>query len=260
MSGSFGSASECGVPTYRDAPVLPQVPVEARDAAAFSINFQLGPAAGTRTTFQTPIGERMVQIQGDRVVLNWQRTVDAPEYPGYDVLRPEMIDLFQHLRATCTQVGGSQPQASQVEVHYVNPISRSGEGPEHASGLLAPWGGETSTGFLPTEEEVRVDVRYPITDGTGGFLGRLYVNAGPAVAAAPGQALRSVYLLQLFARVLPVSPDTVQLHPQRSTSVTTGLSRALPPSRRNGCIGCGSRCLRRRRDAHRYLSTAGRDP
>jgi len=120
---------------------------------------------------------------------------------------------MNHLRATCTQVGGSQPQASQVEVHYVNPISRSGEGPENASGLLVPWGGETSTGFLPTEEEVRVDVRYPITDGTGGFLGRLYVNAGPAVAAVPGQAPRSVYLLQLFARVLPVSPDTVAAAP-----------------------------------------------
>ncbi|MDQ6839705.1 MAG: TIGR04255 family protein, partial [Actinomycetota bacterium] len=195
-------------PTYGDAPVLPQVPVEVRDASAFSINFQLGPTAGTRTMFQTPAGDRMVQIQGDRVVLNWQRTVDAPDYPGYDVLRPEMIELLQHLRAMCAAVGGGQPQASQVEVHYVNPVPRGGEGPEHASGLLAPWGGETSTGFLPVEEEVRLDVRYPITDGTGRFMGRLYVNAGPAVAAAPGQGPQPVHLLQMFARVLSASSDT----------------------------------------------------
>lgn len=201
-------------PTYGDAPVLPQVPVEIRDGGAFSINFQLGPPAGTRTTFQTPVGERMVQIQSDRVVLNWQRTVDAPDYPGYDVLRPEMVELLQHLRATCTQVGGSEPQASQVEVHYVNPIPRGGEGPEHVSGLLAPWTGETSNGFLPVEEEVRLDVRYPITDSTDRFLGRLYISAGPAVAASPGHAPRPVHLLQLFARVLPTSSDTVAAAPE----------------------------------------------
>jgi uncharacterized protein (TIGR04255 family) len=212
--GRFWERLRDQFPTYGDAPVLPQVPVEVEGSGAFSINFQLGPAAGTRTTFQTPIGERMVQIQGDRVVLNWHRTVDAPDYPGYDLLRPELLDVLKHLRATCSEVGVGQPQASQVEVHYVNPIPRGGEGPDHASGFLAPWGGGTSTGFLPVEEEVRLDVRYPITDGTGRFLGRLYVNAGPAVAAAPGLAPRPVHLLQLFARVLPPSSDTVAAAPE----------------------------------------------
>jgi hypothetical protein len=174
--GRFWERLRDQFPTYGDAPVLPQVPVEVEGSGAFSINFQLGPAAGTRTTFQTPIGERMVQIQGDRVVLNWHRTVDAPDYPGYDLLRPELLDVLKHLRATCSEVGVGQPQASQVEV--------------------------------------RLDVRYPITDGTGRFLGRLYVNAGPAVAAAPGLAPRPVHLLQLFARVLPPSSDTVAAAPE----------------------------------------------
>lgn len=190
-------------PIAEDQPPFPPVPVEQfgrTPSFALSINFT-GTYPGTRALFQSRDRDRVVQVQQDRLILNWRRTAADRPYPRYEALRPEFLGLVEEL----DQFGAGHDLGpigvAQVEVTYSNPVPLDAIDDGRAvECLIAPWSGSYSDEFLPSPERLAMSASYVISK-EGSERGRLYVQAQPAIQSQPAAAPPGpVYLLQVFAR------------------------------------------------------------
>lgn len=165
-----------------------------------------------RSWFVSRDGSHVIQLQGDRVVLNWRRTGDDAPYPRYDGLRPMLDAHLGRLLKLVQAAGGPEPTINFCEVTYVNQIRLPGTepGPPHpdlaeALALVRP-ADECDFRFLPrgTEDETfharfRIASRRDQTQPGG----RLYLSAAPVFAV---EDQRPLFLLNLSAHVLPDEP------------------------------------------------------
>lgn len=76
----------------------------------------------------------LVQLQADRLTVNWRRMNDHP-YPRY----PEVKSRLERVWHDLLQVAGVVPSTNQVEVTYVNRIAKSPET------VLRGWGNPICT-------------------------------------------------------------------------------------------------------------------
>ena len=196
-------------PRSEDQPPLPPAPREVFPAPPPALSIQLmgGGFPGSRVWFLSEEGDRLVQIQADRLVLNWRRVAQDSPYPRYDRLRPEFSREAADLLAFLTDEGLGEPEMLQAEVVYTNPIPMSVLGdPPDLGRLLAPWSGQFSDAYLSSPEDARMGMRFRIPDpATGEPVGRLYVEANPAIhPASGGGPPEAVFMVQLFARGRPL--------------------------------------------------------
>lgn len=195
-------------PVTQDQPPMPPVPVETFPAAPMVMPFQfIGSYPGPRVWFSSKGGDRLIQVQSDRLVLNWRRTKMDDEYPHYEKLRPSFVELLTTFLAHLEREGIGPVVFSQAEVNYINPIPYPALGtPANISLLVAPWSGVFSDEYLPLPEDVRLQLRFPILNPVdGNAVGRLYVECNSAFHKNVGETSQSeVYMLQLFSRGTPL--------------------------------------------------------
>jgi len=85
--------------------------------------FKLAPAsAPNRAQFRTADGDRMIQVQQSRFILNWLRRTSR--YPRYSVLRDEFEQEYSRFVDFVTSLGAEKPVPNQWEVTYVNHLVR----------------------------------------------------------------------------------------------------------------------------------------
>jgi uncharacterized protein (TIGR04255 family) len=75
-----------------------------------------------RTQIVRSDGERMIQIQDSRFILNWKK--QAGEYPSYDVLVPELRIIIHAFEAFAGEAGFGALQYNQWEVAYVDQLAK----------------------------------------------------------------------------------------------------------------------------------------
>lgn len=194
-------------PATEDHPLLPPIRPEDFGPTRHFPQIQfIGQAAGFRTWYVSQDRGRVVQLQPDRLVLNWRKLSDEDSYPRYETLRPEFERLLSDLLEFCRSEGISSGEIRLAEVTYTNPLPLEElSGPSGASRLIAPWSGKYSDSFLPSEEDLQLSLRYRIPRASSGEpAGRLYVQAQRALQSTVADgAPREVFLLQLFARGAP---------------------------------------------------------
>lgn len=195
-------------PVTQDQPPMPPIPIESFPATPLNMSFQfIGGFPGPRVWFSSKDGDRLLQVQSDRLVLNWRRTKSDDEYPHYEELRPAFVDAVANFTEFLASEGLGPVQFSQAEVTYINPISLSSLGsPPNFSKLVVPWTNEFSDDFLPNTENVHLQLSFQIVNPEdGGAIGRLYVEGNAALHQNVGEVSQSeVYMLQLFARGRPI--------------------------------------------------------
>lgn len=156
-----------------------------------------------RTWFLDALGEHVIQVQRDRLVLNWRRRED--EYPHYSLLLPRFRTVFEQFVsfAEDTQLGTVTPD--QCHVTYLNLIPLSGEGacPGGLAGLLEGWSADYSTPPSLVGEEAMIQLTYPIETDAGERAGSLHVSAGSVVDATTEEP---ALLLEMTARGRPLAP------------------------------------------------------
>ena len=79
-------------------------------------------SAPNRAQFRTGIGDRMIQVQQSRFILNWLRR--NGEYPRYSVLREEFDREYARFVDFILSLGIEEPVPNQWEVTYVNHLVR----------------------------------------------------------------------------------------------------------------------------------------
>jgi len=144
---------------------------------------------------------KLLQLQRDRFIHNWQRVGNRP-YPRYPQTREMFASAWSRFLAYLQARQLDSPVVSQCEVTYVNQIAR-GEGwdvPGDAA-KVTPLLGTLPGQFLPSPEVLAVDARYVIPPERG----RLRVALQPALRTTDQ---KEILQLQLTARGSPKSSST----------------------------------------------------
>jgi uncharacterized protein (TIGR04255 family) len=151
----------------------------------------------------------LVQLQADRLTVNWRRPEAGGEYPRYVEVRRRLVEFLDVLVACLAERGIAEPGINFCEVTYVNSIpveeDAAKQGRHHTAGFLLrdvqPWREER---FLPPPEDMQAQVRWRIADDGGKPLGRLYLSVTPALRPLD---MMPIYMMNLTSRVLPHGED-----------------------------------------------------
>jgi len=159
-----------------------------------------------RVWFLNQDKNELLQIQRDRLIVNWRQGINAEPYPRYVAIIERFraaVKLFADF-ANLEQVGEIVP--TQCEITYVNHL-QAGLGWENHSEIdkvVTTWRNISSDGFLPLPEDVNFAARYRMVDKTGNAVGRLHVNFQPANRSADH---RPIFIMNLTARGKPEPAD-----------------------------------------------------
>lgn len=134
-----------------------------------------GPAPMMRHWFMSEDQTHLLQVQQDRLILNWRRMSDDAEYPRYPVLRA----VLEHRLAEFSEyVDGAhlQLRVTQAEVTYINDLGRDGDLPPRLDEVARVWASNPGH-HLGEPSEVRFAAAYPVPDAPG--PARLLVSLDP---------------------------------------------------------------------------------
>ena len=74
-----------------------------------------------RLWLQSATGDRVVQLQQDRIVVNWKQGTNDSTYPRYRSIRKALLDAWDKLRTSINDLDLDMPQPSICEAQYIKP-------------------------------------------------------------------------------------------------------------------------------------------
>lgn len=169
----------------------PPVPPIVLSGPAF--NFSMGSEFDLpRLWFVNDESTRLVQMQRDRIGVNWRRANPDAGYPRYGALvRPTMIDAFSRLRIALRDLKIAEPTIEAIELTYVNPIELGDE--LQVLDVLRPWSGELGPELGADPDGFNLRLTFAIEE----LSGRMFVDASEVTRSDDG---RRVLLFNLMVR------------------------------------------------------------
>ena len=177
-------------PQLDEQPPLP--PPDAAGQPLVEVTF--GPPPINRHWFFSADGRRLVQLQADRLALNWRAVGEDDEYPRYTALREEFIARAADLDAFLGRTGRAPVAVSSVELSYVNVIRAGDDAAPRAADVLRGLTADPVDPDLGPALETHVAQTFRAGDGASGPL---WLNA----VAAPGRDPAGRPVLQLSISV-----------------------------------------------------------
>ncbi|HVV37632.1 MAG TPA: TIGR04255 family protein [Acidimicrobiales bacterium] len=191
-------ANLTGFLNVSEQPPLGPMPTRRADEAQLQLQISNAPI-GPRIWLQDEDEVHLIQLQHDRVALNWRRLDDSQGYPSFDSIRPTWDNVFSQV---CDLAAGlNAPIVPNIfEVTYVNPVDPA----PRARDLVAPWSGRYSDAFLPRPSSLRIGAEYDLPDD----LGVLTIDMTPARRRDTDT---DATLIRLIARGWPSTSDPSEL-------------------------------------------------
>jgi uncharacterized protein (TIGR04255 family) len=148
----------------------------------------------------------LVQVQRDRLIVNWRQGARAEPYPRYSSIISRFastLELFTAFAAS-EKLGTVSP--TQCEVTYINHIPAGEVWSSHADAdhVVTNWANKYSDSYLPRPEDVSFMARFLMADEKGVPLGRLHAVLQSAYRAVDKHP---IFVLNLTARGAPRSSD-----------------------------------------------------
>ena len=167
-----------------------------------TLSFSISAEPPFRAWFLDEKGNQIIQIQKDRFIYNWQKVAGDETYPRYQSVRSKFQTEWERFRSFLNKQSLSQPDINQCEVTYVNHIEyeKGWKGYGELSKVIAPWSGKHSGNFLPSPENINLNVTYRLKDNQG----RLHMDMQPVLRARDA---KEVLQLNLTARIVPSSSN-----------------------------------------------------
>ncbi|MGH7623698.1 MAG: TIGR04255 family protein [Gemmatimonadaceae bacterium] len=186
-------------PRTDQRPALPQV-VETFGAARPShVGLSLQPVLpAPRLWFLDDSETKLVQVQRNRLIVNWRQLNTETEYPRYPALRGTLENAIETLIAFASEEGLGDVVPNQAELTYVNHI-RAGEPGQPRQSLadfLTCWKNPDSSEFQGPAENVSFRMQY-VQHRDDRPVGRLFVELDSAYTI---DANAPIYVLNLIAR------------------------------------------------------------
>lgn len=155
-----------------------------------------------RCWFVSDDGDRLIQLQPDRFVMNWRKAKTNDEYPSFEVLKQQFDEELRGFIAFARAESLGELAVRQCEVTYVNHLLTDSEQSSDVNTFLNCWSERRETSNLPPVEASNLSWQYVMKNDDG--IGRLHVTMQPARSKGTGQKL---FVLQLIGRGAPPSPD-----------------------------------------------------
>lgn len=132
----------------------------------------------TRQWFLSQSGNELVQIQPDRLLVNWRAGEPPEKYPRYRHMRSIFESRFTELAEFTKGHGLGDLDIVQAELSYINVIQLNRENLGRIETFLKGWSG-TPGHHLDPPEEARLTFTY-LVPGVGIPPVRLYAEVSPA--------------------------------------------------------------------------------
>ena len=107
-------------PIMREVPALPP---STLNPGMGTFQFMTGPSP-SRIWLLTPAGNDLLQIQNDRLIINWRRLDSELVYPGHQDLLTKMRTRWREFIERLSEVGLPSPSPTIAEWTYVNHLDR----------------------------------------------------------------------------------------------------------------------------------------
>lgn len=122
-----------------------------------------------RLWLQSEEGSRLLQLQQDRLVVNWRKRPEDTPYPHYATIHAFLVEAWGRLSSVVDHLSLTLPPPSICEVLYVNRFEEEA-GKEvlcDMSAIVAPWTGSMSDDFLPAPRATGFFARFDLPDERG---------------------------------------------------------------------------------------------
>jgi uncharacterized protein (TIGR04255 family) len=167
--------------------------------SAVGIQFEALEAPPTpRFWFVNKDGTELIQLQRDRFIKNWRKSKEGDKYPRYELVRERFERDFSGFQDFASRYDLGVIRINQCEVTYINHIVAGNGWETHAdiSKVFTVWQQPTAH-FPGVAQDVTFRARFPISDSSGAFTGRLHASMQPVVRVTDGVPM---FVLELTAR------------------------------------------------------------
>lgn len=158
-----------------------------------------------RTWFVSTDDTMLIQLQPDRLLLNWRRGAGAADYPHFETVAAEFRRIFNELEGFAAQFALGRIEPNQCEMTYINHLlpRRAGEQVSPPSHLFRVWTEAVGPEWELPLADLAFNARY-VLYRSGEACGRLSVSLAP-VFVLPERHDRALQL-DLTARGTPETP------------------------------------------------------
>lgn len=208
-------------PIVEEQPPLPPL-VEASATGGPMVQVFLGNSPDVRRWFIDESGRDLVQLQQDRLIVNWREGEPRGAYPRFSTVRGNLTSRLSDLSDFLAEEELGKLEISHAEVSYINAVEPPGGVLGALDGIVKDWptfdghhlgrpaGARAALEFLIPE--VGEGTRLAVTLGPGGRVGgevALFMTMtvqGRTDGASPGAALAFIdaahdHLVRSFAEI-----------------------------------------------------------
>ena len=165
-------------PRLEQQPPLPPV-VEAERASQLGVQVVVGAAPMVRQWFLAEEGRELIQLQQDRLIVNWRDVDGQVPYPRYEHVAALFAEASEALWNFLAEQNLPQPSVTQAEVNYINAI-RVPDGLGDLGRVFSWWSSPAEHGHqLGNPEEATAGMIFRVRDMGSGPV-RMYVDVQPA--------------------------------------------------------------------------------
>ena len=152
-----------------------------------------------RLWLQNESGNHVLQLQQDRIAVNWSKSEADDDYPRYETIRDFLLEAWRRLEAKLADLGLTLPPPWMCQVMYVNELGANHGWNSSADTvrLIAPWAGSMSDDFLPVDRHEGLLLHFHIPEHQG------WMNIDGRTADIGNRIL----VLTLASQGWPASPD-----------------------------------------------------
>jgi uncharacterized protein (TIGR04255 family) len=164
-------------PNVEEQPALVPV-VEGAPPAMQQLQLSVGPLPPVRQWFLNDSGTELVQIQPDRLLVNWRAGDPAIDYPRYGHMRESFERRFTEVAQFVADENLGRLEVTQAELSYINVFETGRDDLGRADRFLKGWSG-TAGHHLGEPEQLRFTLTFLVPD-IGQPPVRLYAEFSPA--------------------------------------------------------------------------------
>lgn len=158
-----------------------------------------------RIWFLTSDKTRLVQVQSNRLIVNWRQLDTERTYLRFSGLMSMLSDAIERFQKFVEEENLGTITPDQVELTYVNHIRSGDKGSRRdpLSKYLSCWKFESEYWNLGSAEETSFRSQY-VLDRPGSASARLFVELDSGYTVSTREP---IYVMNLIARGAPDSPD-----------------------------------------------------
>jgi uncharacterized protein (TIGR04255 family) len=142
----------------------------------------------------------LIQLQTDKLFLNWRGGIHGSPYPHFEAVQAEFAKAYDELEAL-VEADKQSINVNQCETIYINPILR--DSLSEPQRIFRVWSDEHGPEWQAPVEDLAFNARYRLNDEAGNPFGRLTVTlvSGYSIKEATPS-----FQLELTARGVPRGP------------------------------------------------------